>query len=260
VRWRAGLAAGALLCGVAGRGWADPQSLEEGEPIQLEDAWTDPPGQLSLQFSGQLQKRRGPDADQVLEAGPTIKLGALQGVQLSVNPNYERGFGPDGHQGTALFDALVQLTKKDPVWPTFSADVFYGVPYGAGQKTAIWVFRGIASKELGGEDAPRLHVNFTDYHLTIPGEERRKDQLQFTFGGSVQVGEANGLVADVVRQEAEEPGGGSETLLEVGYNRDLPDDWTFTLGVGRQVEGRGSAWRVLFSFEKELHLWGKGGD
>ena len=247
------LGALALTCPRAAH--ADPQDIEEGEPVTLEDAFTDPAGQLSLQYSGSFTRMREGGTTDLLQDGPTIKLGAFKGVQISVNPNYATGTAPGHDTGSALGDVLVQLNAQGVVVPAFAVDVFYAVPFGAGHKSADYVVRLLASKSLGAAaQAPRLDLNLTDYHLTQPDRDGRKDQLELAAGGSMELGNHDAMVADVVYGAAEQAGQ-SETLLEIGYNRDLPDDWSMNVGVGKQVRGAADALRLYFAVEKELQIF-----
>jgi hypothetical protein len=234
---------------------ANPQDVEEGEPVTVEDAWTDPPGELSLQYSGTYTRLHDPGSQELLEQGPTIKLGAIKGVQISLNPNYDTGTVSQRNSGFMLGDILVQANDQKNYIPAFALDVFYAPPFGAGQKTAQYTFRAIASKSLGPTEAsPRLHINITDYHLTEPDSESRRDRLQFVFGGSLLFTKTDALVADIVNGPAERIGE-SETFVEIGWSRDLPDDWTLQLGIGRQVAGEGNAVRAFFAIEKQLEIY-----
>lgn len=253
------LACLAWLCVVllSGPARANPQDIEEGEPVTLEDAFTDPAGQLSLQYSGAYGRTRQDGTQTLLEQGPTFKLGAMPGVQVSLNPNYDSGSVQGKNSGFVLGDVLVQLNGQNRILPTFAADIFESVPFGAGHKSAGTVFRLIASKFLGAsEDAPRLHVNFTDTRIVEPEPGGRRNQLVLAFGGSVLVAAHDAIVADLVTGAAEEAGR-RQTFLEIGYSRDLPEDWTAQLGIGRQVAGTGQGVRVFFAIEKELQIYGK---
>jgi hypothetical protein len=253
---RAGLwLLGALSLGRPLTARADPQDIEEGEPVTLEDAFTDPAGQLSLQYSGDFTRLRDGGTTDLLQAGPTIKLGAFKGVQVSVNPSYASGTGLGRNAGSVLGDVLVQLNAQTAVLPACAVDVFYAVPFGAGHKSAAYVVRLLASKSLGAAPhAPRLDVNLTDYHLTQPDRDGRSDQLQLVAGGSMALGRDDAVVADLVHG-ASEQAGQSETFVEIGYNRDLPDDWSLNLGIGKQVLGEANGVRVYFAIEKELQIY-----
>jgi hypothetical protein len=236
---------------------ANPQDIEEGEPVTLEDAFTDPPGQLSLQYSGSygLTKQRAASRTALLEQGPTFKLGAVSGVQVSLNPNYDTGTASGRNAGFLLGDVLVQLNRQTRLLPAMAVDVFYSAPFGAGRKSTATTVRAIASKYLGSsETAPRLHLNLTAYRLTQPDGGDRRNQLQLAFGGSAPVTGKDAIVADIVYGNAEQVRR-SETFVELGYSRDLPEDWTFQIGVGRQVAGGANAVRVFFAFEKELQIY-----
>ena len=242
-----------LLVLVMPRAHADPQEVEEGEPITIEDATTNDVGELSLQYSGTYTRIADAGTQALLEQGPTFKLGVFKDVQVSLNPYYGTGSAPGHNSGVVLSDVKVQLNQQTIYIPTLAVDVFYGVPFGAGDKSANYIFRAVASKLLGSsEDSPTLHLNLTDTHLSTPDFGGRKDQLQAVFGGSFLIARNAALVGDVVYGAAEEAGRDA-TFVEVGYSRDLPHDWKLEVGVGRQVDG--DTWEVFLSIEKEVQIF-----
>jgi hypothetical protein len=233
----------------------DPQQIEEGEPVTLQDDVTNDPGELSVQYSGTYLRSQEADSKEVLEQGATLKLGLFKDVQVSVNPNYDTGRESERNSGEMMSDVLVHFADQTRLLPAFAFDLFYSLPFGAGRKSAATIFRAIASHSLGtGENAPRLHFNLNDVHLVDPGADQRKDQLQIVFGGSFLPSPSGALVADIVYGAAEEKRG-TQTFLEMGYTRVLPHAWTVELGIGRQVAGAANALRVFFSVEKEVHVF-----
>ena len=233
----------------------DPQQIEEGEPVTLQDNLTNDPGELSIQYSGGYFRSPLVGAKEVLQQGGTLKLGLFKDVQVSLNSDYATGRGGDRNIGDVLGDVLWHINDQTRLFPALGFDLFYSTPFGAGHKSAGYVFRAIASHSLGdGDAAPRLHLNLTDFHLTQPEEEGRKDQLQIAFGGSFLPAPEGAVVADVVYGASDERHR-TETYLEIGYTRELPHSWTLELGVGKQVAGAANAVRVFFSVETEVHVF-----
>jgi hypothetical protein len=244
-----------LLCLYGRTARADPQEIEDGEPVTLEDAFTDPAGQFSMQYSGAYARDRGYGAADGLEQGPTFKLGIVPGIQISVNPNYVSGSTEGRNAGFVLSDVLVQLNRQTTLLPAFAIDVFYSLPFGAGQKSVATTVRGIASKFVGNsETAPRLHLNISDTYISEPSPGTRNNQLQVVFGGSFLISPRDAIVSDIDTGNADAHGQ-NETFLEVGYSRDLPRDWTFQIGVGAKAAGGAHAGRLYFAIEKELDIY-----
>ena len=249
------LAAAAPLPDVQLDDTMDPQQIEEGEPVTLQDDITNDPGELSIQYSGSYLRSQEADSKEVLEQGATFKLGAFKNVQVSVNPNYDTGRESERNSGEVMSDILVHFADQTRLLPAFAFDLFYALPFGAGRKSAATIFRAIASHSLGaGDDAPRLHFNLNDVHVADPAGDQRKDQLQIVFGGSFLPTRRGAVVADIVYGATEERRG-TQTFLEIGYTRVLPHDWTVELGIGRQVAGAANALRLFFSVEKEVHIF-----
>ena len=223
--------------------------------MTVQDDLANDPGELSLQYSGAYGRSREAGAREVLEQGLTLKLGVIENVQLSVNPNYVTGRAEGHDSGGFQADVLVHLRDQTRLLPAVGFDLFYTTPFGSGRKAAEYVFRAIASHSLGdGDAAPRLHLNVTDFHLTQLEGDDRKDRLQLAFGASFLPSEAGAIVGDVVYGAADF-GRGTQTFLEVGYTRVLPHAWTCELGIGQQVAGAGGAVHVFFSVEKEVHVF-----
>ena len=233
----------------------DPQQIEEGEPVTLQDNLTNDPGELSVQYSGGYFRSPLIGEREVLQQGGTLKLGVFKDVQVSLNSDYATGRGGERNVGDVLGDVLWHINDQTKLLPAFGVDLYYSTPFGAGHKSAAYIFRAIASHSLGeGDTAPRLHVNLTDFHLTQPEEDGRKDQLQIAFGGSFLPTAEGAVVADVVYGASSERHR-TETYLEIGYTRELPHSWTVELGVGKQVAGAANAVRVFFSVETEVHVF-----
>ena len=233
----------------------DPQQIEEGDPITLQDDLTNEPGELSLQYSTLYTRSQQADAKEVQETGPSLKLGVFKDVQVSVNPNYDFGRGSEHNVGNVVSDVLVHATDQTRLLPSFGFDLFYAAPFGAGHKSAEYIFRAIASRSLGeGDAAPRLHLNLTDYHLLQPDENGRKDQLQMVFGGTFLPTSKGALVADVI-YGASDQGRGTQTFVEIGYTRELPLEWAVEVGIGKQVAGAANGFRVFLSIETDVHIF-----
>jgi hypothetical protein len=234
---------------------ADPQEVETGEPLLIEDATTDDPGNLSIQLSGIDSHRQGDAAQDLLAQGLTVKLGAIKGVQVSLNPEYNVGNAQGRNSGSVLGEALFQFNDQSTFVPAFAFNLSYATPFGAGQKSGDYTFRAIATKWLGlSEESPRLNLNLTDYHLAQPENGMRRDQLQAVLGGSVLLTKEGAIIADIEYGAAEDVRG-TETFLEIGYSRDLPGDWDFQIGVGKQVAGAGNGIRLYLSIDKDFKIF-----
>ncbi|MEJ0046614.1 MAG: hypothetical protein WDN04_11200 [Rhodospirillales bacterium] len=234
---------------------ADPQEVETGEPLLIEDATTDDPGNLSIQLSGIYAHQHRDGALDLTSQGLTVKMGLVKGVQVSLNPEYGMGTAQGRNGGSVLGEALFQFNDQSRFVPAFAFNLSYATPYGAGPKSGEYTFRAIATKWLGAtEESPRLNLNLTDYHVTQPDGGDRRDQLQAVLGGSVLLSRQGALIADI-EYGAAEAAGTTETFLEIGYSRDLPGDWDFQIGVGKQVAGAGSGTRFYISIDKELKIF-----
>jgi hypothetical protein len=233
---------------------ANPQSVQEGEPVEIEQAFATATGKLTLETSAEYTTISDGTKGTVWQVGPEIEYGVLNGLQMTFGPTYNLGARSEGNSGAAETHLLYQFNDQGPVVPALAADVSYATPYGAGEKSSQYAIRALASKWLGSSpNAPRIHLNLTFTSLGQPEPGTRRNQLQAAIGGSVMLGGQAALVADIVcgqtalRRQ-------NETWIDIGYRRDLPRDWELSLGVGRQVLPSSGA-RVFFSLEKEFYLF-----
>ena len=234
---------------------ADPQGLSVNVPVQVEDAFPVAFGYLELQgtdrFTRDPHARSGSD---LLALSPTLKLGALPGLQVDLGSSYNFGNQGSANSAAAL-DALYNLNNQSTYVPALAMHAYYETPYGAGHKSVRYTLRGIATKWLGPTDrSPRLHLNLTWYHLTQPSRDQRDDQLEMVLGYSQLVSRDTALVLDVVHGAKPERGA-NQTIVDVGLRHEISEGWAASLGAGAGIGQQSPAFRVFFALQRELRLF-----
>lgn len=235
---------------------ADPQSLSSFVPVQTEDAYETRLGALELQgvsrFTRDGNNRRGSD---LWNLEPTVKLGALPGLQLDVSAPYAAGSQSGANQGGYGADALYRFNQQTLYLPALALHAYYQQPYGAGHKSAHYTLRGIATKFLGpSERSPRLHLNLTWYHRVQPSGTQRDDQLEAGVALSTLIAERTALVADVVHG-AKPDRNANQTILEVGFRHEVNDGLALSGGVGAGIGQQSPAFRAIFAIQKSFRLF-----
>jgi len=253
---RAALIAAVLFLPWGSRALADPQSLSSYVPVQTEDAYETRLGTLEMQgvsrFTRDSNNRRGPN---LWNLEPTLKLGALPGLQLDVSAPYAAGNQSGANQGGYGADALYRFNQQTMYLPAFALHAYYQQPYGAGHKSAQYTLRGIATKSLGSsERSPRLHLNLTWYHRVQPSSTQRDDQLEASVALSTLITERTALVADVVHG-AKPDRNSNQTILEVGFRHEINDGLALSGGIGVGVGQQSPAFRAIFAIQKSLKLF-----
>jgi hypothetical protein len=233
---------------------ADPQSLSTNVPVQVEDALTTPYGGLTLQNDNRFTRDPHGRGSGNLATSPVVKIGALPGLQIDLGPSYNFGDKGTSGAGNGTIDALYQFNKDSKYVPSFAVHGYYATPYGSGHKSAEYTVRGIATKYLGNDMAPRLHLNLTLYHLTQPGPTQRTDQLEMAVGFSTLVRKDTALVADVVHGALPDKKR-NETFIDVGLRHEITDTWAIAGGVGVGVAQESPGFRMFFALQKDFKLF-----
>jgi hypothetical protein len=236
---------------------ADPQGLSTNVPVQIEDAFPAVKyGQAQLQWDGRyVRDPHDPSGSNQLTQGPTLKLGLLPGTQFDINPGYVSGDGSGTQQGTLSIGALATLRRDSRFLPALAVHAFYEIPYGSGQKSAQYTLRGIATKFLGrSKQSPRLHLNLTWVHVTMPDESTRHDQLEAAVGLSFLVTHDTAMVLDAVHGAQPMPGR-NQTFLDAGFLHEIGPNWAVGLGAGAGIAQQSPQARVFLSLQRTFGLF-----
>ncbi|NUZ08406.1 hypothetical protein [Piscinibacter koreensis] len=225
-------------------------------PVQTEDAYETRLGALELQgvfrFTRDNNNRRGSD---LWTIEPTLKVGAMSGLQLDLSVPYAMGTQSGAKQGNVGAGALYRFTEQTAYLPALALKASYQHPYGAGHKTAQYTLRGIATKSLGAsERSPRLHVNLTWTHRLQPSATQRDDQLEASLALSALISDRTALVADVVRGAKPEVNA-TQTILELGLRHEISNGFTLSGGVGVGLGQQSPAFRALFAMQRSFGLF-----
>lgn len=245
------LIASVLAPGVA---IADPQALNTNVPVQIEDAVPVSLGTLTLQNDTRLTRDPHGRGSTSVVTSPVLKFGVLPGLHIDLGPSYEFGDKGGAGSGSGSVAALYQFNKDGPYWPALAVHGFYDTPFGAGHKSALYTLRGMATKNLGDEKAPRLHLNLSLYHLTQPDGTQRRDQLEIAVGVSALLRPDTAIVVDVVHGAKPEKRL-NQTLVDVGLRHELGGGWAVSGGAGVGVAQSSPGFRVFFAVQRDFKLF-----
>jgi hypothetical protein len=244
------------LCAVSGPALADPQALSAFVPVQTQDALVIRTGVLELQGYGLYTRddhnSRGRD---LLTLSPTLKIGAMKGMQIDLALPYAVGTQSIASQGSTGLDMIYNFNDPTPTFPALAVQVGYQTPYGAGHHTDVWFVRGLATQWLGTNDqAPRLHLNLNYAHANTPSSTSRKDVVELGVGYSMLLTPKTALVLDVVHG-AKNTKGQNETIVDAGLRWEITDDWILSGSVGAGIGQQSPPFRVLFAIQKDFSLF-----
>ncbi len=233
---------------------ADPQSLSTNIPVQIEDALVTKYGNMTVQFDSRFTRDPHGRGTSNLATSPVLKFGPLPGLQVDIGPSYNFGDKGSSNSGLGTLDALYQFNQDSRYVPSFALHAYYQTPYGAGHKSAQYTLRGIATKYLGDEKAPRLHFNLTFIHLTQPSASQRTDQLEMAVGLSALLRSDTAIVADVVHG-AKPDKRANQTFVDIGLRHEISETWSISGGIGVGVAQESPAFRVFFGLQKDFKLF-----
>lgn len=239
-----------------GQALADPQSLSTNVPVQTQDALPVRTGSLELQGVGVYTRddhnSKGRD---LLNLSPTVKFGAVKGLQLDITAPYAVGDQSGADQGSGGFDFLYNFNDPTPTFPALAVQAGYQIPYGAGHHTSQYFVRGLATQWLGPNDkSPRLHLNLNWTHATTPSSTNRKDVLEISAAYSMLVSDTTALVVDVVHG-AKSSKGQNQTIADAGLRWEINNEWALSGGVGVGIGQQSPAFRILFAIQRGFHLF-----
>jgi len=247
----------AAMATAAAPALADPQALSRNVPVPVQDALATKRGTLTLQGTGVYTRddfnSKGRD---LLELGPTVKLGVAQGLQLDFTAPYAVGNQSSANQGYGAADFFYQFTEPSPRMPALAVQGGYRFfEFGPGLQSDQWFLRAAATQWFGPDDkSPRVHLNLNWTHIPRPGNSNRSDVLEIGLAYSQLVSRSTALVLDVVHG-AKTAKGQDETILDVGLRHEFNDEWAVSAGVGAGIFQESPAFRVLFGVQRNFELF-----
>jgi hypothetical protein len=233
---------------------ADPQALSTFVPVQTQDALVVRTGLIELQGVGVYTRDdHSSDGRNLLNMTPTVKIGAVKGLQIDVSAPYAVGDQSIANQGGGSIDAIYNFVPPSPSFPALAIQPGYQTPDGVGHKTAQYFLRGLATQWLGDSDkAPRLHLNFNWTHYTEPSDTRRRDTLGIDAAYSQLITEHTALVLDVIHGSKPKVKQ-NETIIDAGLRWELNAVWPLSGGVGVGVGQQSPPLRVIFALQRNFN-------
>lgn len=225
-------------------------------PVQVEDALVIRLGEFELQDATRFTKTTSNKAGHDLwDLTPEVKYGVTKRLQLVIGTDYATGNQSGANQGSGSFTATYQFNDNSKYLPAFAVKGGYDTPYGAGDKTAVYRFKAIATKYLGASaTSPRLDINLIWNHRTTPGATTRSDQLAFGVAYSMLVGPDTAMVVDYVHGAAPTVGE-DENIIDIGFRHLITSSLAISLGGGFGVGRYSPNYRMMFALQQSFQLF-----
>lgn len=210
--------------------------LKTGFPVQTQDAYAVPAGELRLQSPFIFDRRVG-DGNQrgdVFTMVPEIQYGVAQFTHLRLQVPVYTGSGPTSTSGDIVLGGFYNFLDETNGRPAMGISADLELPTGTHSRGVDPIFYYYVTKSLGsGPGCARVHANIGWVHNSGSFEGERENfyvlrlgYSQLMFGGTV-------VALDFVRQKLREQYI-NENVFELGAQRKI-NNWLYlnaTLGAG----------------------------
>ncbi|MEQ8757135.1 MAG: transporter [Coleofasciculus sp. G1-WW12-02] len=228
---------------------SDHFNLEEGLPIEVEDAYPVP--YQGLEVQGQFRYDRAADGEDQFILEPRLEYGFAPNWQGKITVPFEFGAKEDGI-GDVGVEVFYNFNTETLKTPAFAASLSADLPTGNDSAGVDPTLKLIATKTLGtGANLDRLHLNVA-YGLNDQRQDgERRDRLSGVLGYSRRLNSEALLLTDFVyEQELEEDK--EAFLLELGVRYQLTPLNVLSVGVGVGLSEESPDFRVTAGFQQSL--------
>ncbi len=225
---------------------ADHLNLEEGIPIEVEDAYPVPYKGRELQGIFRYERNNGEDLF-IIE--PRIEYGFAPNWQGRIAVPFEFGSDIDDGIGDVGVEVFYNFNAEDLSTPAFAVSVGADFPTGEDSAGIDPTVRFIATKTLGtGANLDRLHLNLSYSYNDQSGNDERDHRFGAVLGYSRRLNSETMLLTDVVYEQEEEKG--KEALLvELGVRYQLTPLSVLAIGAGAGINKDAPDFRITGGFQ-----------
>ena len=227
---RRALVAAPLILAARPAAAVDHSNLEEGLPVEVEDAFPIGFRGRELQLSSRYD--RTDDDKNRLRIEPSLEIGVFRNAQVRVLAPFLFGDADKTGSGDVAAEVFYNLNQESLALPAFATAVQAQFPTGRDRKGVEFQVKGILSKTIPGTSRfQRVHANVTWTGNASAGDEMRDSRWKGVLGYQIRVTSDWMLVADVLREEEREKGKASN-IAEVGFRVPLTPLIVLSAGVG----------------------------
>lgn len=260
IRERTMAAAAIFLCaimaalfrpGIAPLHAADHYNLEEGLPVQVEDAL--PTAYRNREAQGLARWEHTKEGDELLRFEPRFELGIWRNTEVEVTVPFNYGAGAeDKGIGDVELGALYNFNQEGLLIPAFAlsgAAIFPSSDDGEGVDTRLKL---IATKSISKSALfQRLHLNLIWNHNTDSLHDERDDYYSAIIGYDRAITADAFLVLDFVREQQIEKNT-SFNLFEAGIRYQCNPLTVVAFGVGAGIGDDSPDFRVTVGFQRSF--------
>jgi hypothetical protein len=217
----------------------DHDNLDPNRPIQMEDAYAIPQGEIGLESGVRVNDRRRSPTQFVFQ--PQIIYGAFRNTQIEIQsdlltePRTVRGANKSGdlHLGV-----LYNFNTETLTLPALALRLEADFPTGVRSKGVDTQFTGIFTRSFG---RLRVHVNAGYTVLGNPQERERDGTYRFVAACSYPIGYPHRfretLIMDIFTRQSDLLHQRNPTGIEIGLRHQLSSRLVLDAGMGTELIG-----------------------
>jgi hypothetical protein len=237
---------------MAPAGWAaDHLNLEEGLPVQIEDAY--PIGFLGREVQGLVRYEHDEDGADTITFRPVLEIGVWRNAQVAVESDLIAGNGDRTGSGNVAVHGLYNFNTETLAWPALAIKGGLEFPTGKSAEGVDTTLKFIATKTIGKnlDSLDRVHLNLAWMHNAQSQEDERDDHYLLGLGYSRRVHADAILVADYLfEQERQEDT--DMHLVELGLRYQCTPLAVVAAGIGTGIAEDSPDIRLTFSFQRSF--------
>lgn len=227
---------------------ADHLNLEEGLPIEVEDAYPIPYKGRELQT---IIRYDHIDGDDILLIEPRIEYGFAPNWQGRIAIPFEFGSEIDDGIGDVGLEVFYNFNTEGLNTPAFALSLGVDLPTGEDSSGVDPTLKFIATKTIGYEKLDRVHLNVAYTFNTDTEAEERDGQFTGVLGYSRRLNSETILLADFV-YEQEEHEDEDVFLLETGIRYQVDPRNVLAVGTGVGLNEDAPDFRLTFGWQSSF--------
>jgi len=227
---------------------ADHLNLEEGLPVQIEDAYAI--GFMGREIQGLTRYEHAEDGTDTVTFRPVLEWGVWRNTQVAVESDLIAGNGDRTGSGNVAVHGLYNFNTETLTWPALAIKGGLEFPTGKSAEGVDTTIKFIATKTISKnlDCLDRIHLNAAWMHNDQSQEDERDDHYLLGLGYSRRIDADAILVADYIFEQEREDGVDFH-LIELGVRYQCTPLSVLAAGIGTGVAEDAPDLRVTLAFQ-----------
>jgi hypothetical protein len=228
---------------------ADHLNLEDGLPLQVEDAY--PIAYRGREVQGIFRYERSRDDEDQFMLVPQVEIGIWPNTELSIRAPFHLGDGNRTGSGDVHIGGLYNFNTESILLPALAVEVEGVIPTGKDNSGFDTTFKFLATKSVSRMGLDRIHLNLAWIRNAAPLPTEREHRYAAIIGYSRRIAADWVVLADFVRQTERERGEDSN-IFELGFRWQITPLTVISFGAGAGVGGDSPRARAVVGFQKSI--------